>query len=161
MVVGIVDALCAGGCAGAIIVGNLATVGQLPTLPLIVRTAVNDDPASEMIDSIRIGLRAAPAAQGYLVCPCDAAGIIAADVQRMIAAFSASVDGIIIARHDGRRGHPVIIPATLADAVLSPECDSGLNHLARNRPNQVREVECESPGTIVNINTPDDYRRMK
>jgi molybdenum cofactor cytidylyltransferase len=115
-----------------------------------------------MIDSIRIGLKNADHddVAGYLVCPCDAAGLAAADVRRCLDAFAETADHIVIATHGGRRGHPILFPASLASAVHSPECDAGLNRLARNRPQLVREVSCESCGTVANVNTREDYERL-
>jgi molybdenum cofactor cytidylyltransferase len=163
MLLAIVDALLGGGAARVTVVASSALRDQFPPFPPRVDFALNDDPQTEMIDSLRIGL-AIPAqadADGYLICPSDAARITAADVRRCVGAFAETPDRIVLATHAGRRGHPMIFPASLADVVRSAECDAGLNHLARNRPQLVREVACDSPGTIANINTPADYEKLK
>ncbi|MGB7156489.1 MAG: nucleotidyltransferase family protein [Tepidisphaeraceae bacterium] len=160
MLLGVVDALLAGGVCRATIVANATIRQDFPALAPLVGVAINDDPRTDMIDSVRIGLESSPGADGYLICPCDAAGITPADVRKCIDAFAETPDRIVIATHVGRRGHPMIFPASLAPAVRSRECDTGLNHLARNRPQLVREVACDSPGTIANINTPADYERL-
>jgi molybdenum cofactor cytidylyltransferase len=160
MLLGIVDVLLDGGVSWVTVVASNPLCEQLPSLPSRVGLVLNEDPRTEMIDSIRIGLASSPGADGYLVCPSDAARIAAADVRRCVEAFSRSRDSIVIATHNGRGGHPVIIPASLRDAVQSPECDAGLNHLARNRPGRVRTVACDSPGTITNVNTPADFEKL-
>jgi molybdenum cofactor cytidylyltransferase len=163
MVMHVVETLRAGGADEVIIVANAALSGDLVDPLRDVRVVVNDNPDTEMIDSIRIALAASDeaSADGFLICPCDAAGITAADVRRCIETFTDAPDVIIIATHHYKRGHPIIFPASLAAAVRSSECDGGLNHLARNRPNLVRTVECDSPGTIANVNTPADYEKLK
>ncbi len=160
MLLGIIDALLDGGATRVIIVTSSPLLEKLPPLPPLVDVAMNDDPRTEMIDSIRIGLIASGRCDGFLICPSDAAGIAAADVRRCIAAFTETPDRIVIATHAGRRGHPMIVPAALAAVVQSVECDTGLHHLARNRPQRVREVACDSPGTVANVNTPADYEKL-
>ena len=160
MLLGIVEALLEGGAAGVTVVATSAMRHKLPPLPARARVAVNDDPLTEMIDSVRIGIAAAGAHDGFLVCPSDAAGITAADVRRCAAAFAAAPDRIVIATHAGRRGHPTIVPASLADAVRSPLCNAGLNQLARRHPELVIEVACDSAGPLANVNTPADYEKL-
>src|SRR5688572_22332476 len=148
MLLGIVDALLGGGVSSVTVVASTTLVEKFPPLPPGVAIAINNDPQTEMIDSIRMGLAASEPADGYLVCPSDAARLAANDVRRCIDAFAKSPDAIVIATHGGRGGHPIIIPALLRDAVQSRECDVGLNQLARNRPQRVQRVECDSPGTV-------------
>lgn len=164
MVLGVVATLLAGGVRRAVVVVNEPTrIALAERLPPGVALAVNPDPSSAMIDSIRLGLVAGHDgnAAGYVVCPCDAVGLTACDVRRCVDAFATSPDRIVIATHSGRRGHPMIFPASLTLVVQSAECDPGLNHLARNRPHLVREVECDSAGTVENVNTRADYDRLR
>ncbi|HEV2294477.1 MAG TPA: nucleotidyltransferase family protein [Tepidisphaeraceae bacterium] len=161
MLLGIVEALLAGGAARVTVVASSPLLQKFPAFPSAVTIAINDDPQTEMIDSIRIGLAASVGFDGYLVCPSDAAKIAAADVRRCIDAFTATPDRIVIATHNGRRGHPLLFPASLAAVVHASECDAGLNQLARNRPQLVREVKCDSAGTITNVNTPADYEKLR
>jgi molybdenum cofactor cytidylyltransferase len=166
MLVGIVAVLIEGGVGNVTVVLNeeldRRLSGLLPSDR--VRSVRNDDRTTTMIDSVRIGLSAAEGGgaspSGYLVCPCDAAGLTTADVRRCVDAFTETPDRIIVATHAGRRGHPILFPASLAEAVRSAECNAGLNHLVRNRPELVREVACESPGTVANVNTPADYEGL-
>jgi molybdenum cofactor cytidylyltransferase len=160
MVLGVIDALRAGGADALTLVVSSQLRDRLGDLSAGVRIVINDDETSEMIDSVRMGVATAGPCDGYLVCPSDAAGIAADDVRRCVGAFHQTPEQIIIASHAGRRGHPVIFPATLASVVRSRECDAGLNQLARNRPQLVRVVECVSPGTVTNVNTREDYERL-
>lgn len=160
MVLGVVDALRAGGADAVVLVTHSELRDSLRELSPELRIVINVDARSEMIDSIRIGMNAAPDCDGYLVCPADAAGITADDIRRCIDAFRGTPEKIVVASHAGRRGHPVILPSSLADAVRSRECDAGLNQLARNRPELVTTVECTSRGTITNVNTRDDYQGL-
>jgi CTP:molybdopterin cytidylyltransferase MocA len=163
MLLGIIDALRAGGVDRVVVVASSEVRSELGRLTAGSNVVANDDPASQMIDSVRIGLDAADRddVAGFLVCPCDAAGISAADVRRCVDGFAHFPDRVVIATHAGRRGHPMLFPKSLADAVRSAECDAGLNHLARGHAELVIEVACESPGTLANVNTPADYQRLR
>lgn len=121
----------------------------------------NDDPATEMIDSIRLGIAAWRARSmrpqdGFLVCPGDHPGLSAEDVGRCLAAFRESPDRIVVATRNGKRGHPLIFPAGLAAIVESAVCDGGLNQLVHRHAELVREVECASPGVLHDVDSPAD-----
>ena len=166
MLLGIAEALMQGRVDYLMIVAHTQLLNKLPAMPANVRVIVNDDPQSAMIDSIRLALSAYERCQpiggldGVLVCPCDAAGLHAEDVRRCVEAFRETPNQIIIAAHENKRGHPMIFPAGLIPAVRSSLCDAGLNQLAKHHGPRVRQVACDSPGTIRNVNTPEDYNQL-
>jgi molybdenum cofactor cytidylyltransferase len=166
MLRGLVEALLAGGVSHAVVVaGGHDIADRLGGLDRRAEVVVRQHAShGEMIDSVRAGLRvlatAGEAFGGYLICPCDVAGLTPADVRRCVDAFAHTPNRIVIATHAGRRGHPMIFPASLEPLVQSDECRAGLNHLARGRPQLVREVPCDSPAVLANVNTPEDYRRL-
>ena len=168
MVVGVVDALIEGGVDEVVVVISRAIEQALwlPAWPRPVQLVINDDPDGPMIASVRLGLAAHEASgvverhDGILVCPCDAAGLAAADVRRCVEAFVREPARIVIASRHGRKGHPLIFPVSLIEAVKSDECEQGLNHLARNRPGCVMLIPCSSAGTVANVNTPQDYDQI-
>lgn len=129
-----------------------------------VHVVLNDAPDSEMIDSVRIGLRAAerllPPAAGFLVCPADHPALSAGDVRACLIAFCETPDRIVIASHGGRRGHPLIFPSADAAYVHSAACDGGLHALARAHAPRVRLVACSSPGVTQDVDTPFDYEAI-
>jgi molybdenum cofactor cytidylyltransferase len=132
-----------------------------------VHVAWNDDAQSEMIDSIRIGLRVfrehedVRDTDGFMVCPADHPGITTADFDRCVDAFRAAPDQIIIATRDGKRGHPIVFPAGFARFVESAACDQGLNALPRQHTSRVAHVECKSAGVSRDIDTPEDYEALE
>ncbi|MCH7702448.1 MAG: nucleotidyltransferase family protein [Planctomycetes bacterium] len=126
----------------------------------------NDDPSSEMIDSVRIGLSAWDAREsisphdGFLVCPADHPDIPTSDFNQCIKAFIDNPNRIVIATRDGRRGHPIILPAELMTFVESPACDGGLNALRQAFPDRVLQVATVSAAVTRDIDTPDDYEAL-
>jgi molybdenum cofactor cytidylyltransferase len=164
LLLGLVDVIAASRVASVVIVTRRAIAAALglQDAPLAF-VEFNEEDSSEMIDSVRLGLRrlgrepAAAGAAGYLVCPGDHAELSTADVDACVEAFRAATDRIVIAARDGRAGHPIIFPAALAGFVESPSCDPGLRALRREFPQRVAMVECRSPGVLRDIDTPRDY----
>jgi CTP:molybdopterin cytidylyltransferase MocA len=159
----VLDAILAGGAARAVVVTRSELAAELGVDRLAgVVLAINDEPASEMIDSVRIGLRAAQAGSadaaplGFLVCPADHPGLAADDVRKCVDEFRRGPDRIVVAAHGGRAGHPIIFPAALAPEVDSTACDGGLNGLRRSHADRVMLVECASAAVVKDVDTPGD-----
>jgi len=141
--------------------------------------AVNDDASSQMIDSIRIGLSvllddgAAPRGAevdkptpmdrasectGILVVPGDMPGLAVATCRLSVEAYRREPTKIIVAAHNGRRGHPLIFPATLRSVVH--QLDGGLNALLDSHRDRVRLVEAGDAAVLVDVDTWDQYRSL-
>jgi molybdenum cofactor cytidylyltransferase len=128
--------------------------------------AINDDPTSEMLDSVRLGLEALTHAcdvtdtDGYLVCPGDMPLVLAEDVEAVTYEYRRHPQCIAIASHGGRRGHPMAFPAALASE-LATLCERGLNALPDLHPGRVRLVERDSDGVLRDVNTPAEFERLR
>ena len=150
--------------AGVVVVTRtefMATL-DLPSDPR-VRTVVNDDGDSEMIDSIRIGLATVarfPAVDvdGVLVVPGDMPMLHANTVRNCIAAYRDDPDRIVVACHEGKRGHPMIFPFALRTVIEN--LSDGLRMLLQQLPDRVREVVVADSGVILDVDTPEDYQQL-
>jgi len=130
-------------------------------------TVRNDDPQSQMIDSIRLGAEALqdffgvlPDA-GLMVFPGDMPDVDAETVHACIRAFrdlavAANREDIVVAAHQGKRGHPIIVPWALT-AELAEIREGGLAQLLTRCPERVHLVERPSAGVTRDIDTPEDY----
>ena len=167
MLQGVVEALAASAVEGVMLVTHSEIVRALGTWQA-ARTwiVLNDDETSAMIDSLRLGLQAwserveLRARDGVLVFPADQPGITPAEVNVCIDAFRADPGRIVVASHGGRRGHPLVFPASLIPFARSAACDGGLNALPRTYAERLYIVECDSPAVTRDIDTPEDYRRV-
>lgn len=134
---------------------------ELPRSPRVA-IATNDEPKSEMIDSVRIGL-SAPATgspgDGILVVPGDMPRLMVGTVRRCIDAFRNDAGCLVVATYAGRRGHPLILPHAMTDHVAT--LSGGLNTLVHAHQDRLVEVPTDDPGVIENINTPEDYDRLR
>lgn len=150
--------------SGVVVVTRSALAGRLE-LPADERVhlAINDDPTSEMIDSIRLGLATlAPLdpqdEDGVLVVPGDMPTLSAESCGACIAAYAAKPRSIVVATHAGRRGHPIIFPFAERDTV--DHLEGGLRMLPRLHSERVILVELNDPGVQIDVDTTDDYRKL-
>lgn len=110
--------------------------------------------------SVLAGLRAAPAAAGgVLVALADQPLLTPADIAALLACFSAHAGGrIVVPRHAGQRGNPVILPGALARALAA----GGVAPRAHidAHPDQVIWFEAETDHFTRDIDTPEDAARL-
>jgi len=117
----------------------------------------NPAPGSEMLDSLRCGLRALPTAcRGVLACLGDQPGLSPALIEALVAAFGRH-GGVVVPCHEGRRGHPVLLGVEYVDRVLACYDGVGLRGLLDDPSVEVHEVPW--PTTLADLDTPEDYRR--
>ena len=65
---------------------------------------------------------------------------------------------IVVPAYRGRRGHPIALPWRLAAEVKSLPKGVGLNALVARHAADVVEFEVDEPGTVVDLDTPEDYQ---
>lgn len=161
-----VEALLAASPEAVVIVVSEAGRGMAEPLAARCEIIVNPHPDAEMIESIQLAIRHIEVTRphrdggGYLVCPADVADISPETMRTCTAAFQRDPARIVIATHNGKRGHPIIFPQRLAGEVLSLAPTEGLNLLPRRHPADLLEVPCDDPAVVRNVNTPADYNRL-
>lgn len=162
-----------------IVVVTRSELVQVLDLPIgdRLRVAINDDAASQMIDSIRLGLSTwldngvlsgasdvdnpsqvdgATEGTGILVVPGDMPGLSVATCRLCMNAFREAPTSIVVGTHAGQRGHPLIFPASLRADVK--ELQGGLNLLVERFSDRVRPVETHDPGAVEDVDTWEQYR---
>jgi molybdenum cofactor cytidylyltransferase len=122
---------------------------------------VNADWPKGQLSSIHAAIRSLPAGvtEGILVCPVDHPLISAHLVAALIAAFDSSGKLIVLPKHGGRRGHPVIFRAGLYEELLAAPAEVGARQVVWNHAAEVMEVETEEEGVILNLNDPESLRK--
>ena len=123
-----------------------------------------------MKDSVQYGLRHieanyAPIAEdAWLLAPADMPNLSPRVINALIALHNPTHPAILVPTLEGKRGHPVLFPWTLAAEVFLLSAAEGLNVL-RQRHNS-REIPCDSfepAGTAAfsDVDTPEDYQRVR
>ena len=145
-----------------------------------ISVAINDDAASQMIDSIRIGLsalfddfkKASPVEKGdkpslldrvsdctgILVVPGDMPELAVKTYRLCVETYRREPTKIVVAAQDGRRGHPLIFPAALRTVV--GRLDGGLHALLDAHRDRVQLVETGDPAALEDVDTWDQFRSL-
>ena len=122
------------------------------------RVVINPHPEEEMLESIRLGLREiAPDAPGAFLWPADHPAVSAVTIATLSRFAHPAL--ALIPCWRSRRGHPALIGRKLFPAIEEIPPGEGLRHLWRTLPDAVVEFSVEDPGTVQNVDTPEDYRQ--
>jgi len=117
------------------------------------------DPDAPMFESIRAGLESARAIDPdatIILQPADhpevAASTLTAvtdwSLQRRVQA--------VIPEHQGRGGHPALIPASVAARILKSDCPTGLADFWSAHPDLCTRLPVDDPTILRDIDTPGD-----
>ena len=122
---------------------------------------VNADWPTGQLSSIHAAIRSLPAGatEGILVCPVDHPLVSAHLVAALIAAFDAGGKLIVLPKHNGRRGHPVLFGAGVYEELLTAPVAVGARQVVWNNAAEVIEVETKEEGVILNLNDPEAVRK--
>ncbi len=116
-----------------------------------------------MLSSLQEGLRALmplkPAAVVLLLV--DHPRISSTLIDALIAAFGEGRGRIIIPVHGGRRGHPVLFASELFAELLAAPQSVGARQVVRAHPELVYELPVADAGILEDIDTPEDFGRLK
>ena len=125
-----------------------------------VEVVVNPDPKSEMLSSVRCGLRALPdGCRAVLLALGDQPGISPRLVNALVEAFAQSDKDIAVPTYEGRRGHPLLFSIDYRDKILGEYDEVGLRGLLRDHPEAVLEVPVPWSVVLTDLDYPEDYRR--
>lgn len=125
------------------------------------RVAVNPRPEAEQVDSLRAGLAALPPeTEAAVVAPADVPGIEAAAVRALVEAFRARGAPVARATHGGAHGHPVLFARGVFPELLAGPLPEGARTVVHAHAAEVEEVPVDLPEVLVDVDTPEDYRRL-
>jgi molybdenum cofactor cytidylyltransferase len=123
-----------------------------------VRVVRNLDRDGDMAASVRTGRDAlSPQVTGVLIALCDYPLVTAGTVGSCVERHRLDPGEIVIPCHNGRRGHPPLLPRPLLDELAEPLT---LRDLLRSNQQRVRHLEVDDPGVLIDMDTPEDYRRI-
>jgi CTP:molybdopterin cytidylyltransferase MocA len=112
---------------------------------------------TQMFDSIRIGLAAvAGSCSRILFSPVDVP-LFSADTVRRLLATEAD---LAVPVSGGRRGHPVMISASLIPPLLADGGEGGMRGALTRAGAAETLVECPDAGMLRDADTPEDYRAL-
>jgi molybdenum cofactor cytidylyltransferase len=125
-----------------------------------VEFAYNRDWRSGMLSSVQCGFKVlAGDAHGVLVVLGDQPKISTTVINKLIDAYRSSGKGIVLPVYRGERGHPVLLDVKYRGDVANLSPETGLRGTVYNHPEDILEVEVESPSILKDIDDMSDYKR--
>jgi molybdenum cofactor cytidylyltransferase len=125
-----------------------------------VKLVENLEPDSEMLSSVRCGLRALPSdCEAALIAVGDQPAITTLLIRKVFDAYQSSGRGIVVPVAGGKRGHPTILAARYFVEILQGFDGVGLRGLLLAHSGDVQEVETDDPALLADIDVPEDYLR--
>ena len=119
---------------------------------------VNQTPEAGMFSSVQTGCRAIPDDEAALLCPCDCPGI-STETARTVATHLNESRSIIIPSYQGRRGHPVGLPAWFVEYIRElPPTTPGLRSLWPRVADQIIELDVPDAAILHDFDTREDVR---
>ena len=111
-----------------------------------------------MLSSVKCGLGSLPAIfEAALVFQGDQPLIKAETVNIVIRAYRQSGKGIVVPVFQKKRGHPLLVSSRYREEIEKLDYGEGLRGLALKFPEDVLEVQVNSPGILRDIDTPEEY----
>ncbi len=156
------DTLVSAGIRNIVVVigpGRDRIVPVLDDLPSnVLKIGFNEDPGSEMAESVRIGMRLIDhSSSGILICLSDHP-IVSKETLRLLAALhEEDRKKIIIPAYQGKKGHPTLFPASVMTGIFE---GLTLGDIIRRNPDLMRIVEVQDEGVVIDLDTMEDYRRI-
>lgn len=130
------------------------------------KVAVNNDWQKGQLTSIITGLNNLDMTKteteeihGAIICPVDHPLLTQSLLVDLLQGYWLSKKRIIIPTHQGQRGHPVIFDRELFDEIRNAPLDIGARAVVRNHEDDVLEVNVDDEGVLINIDSPDDYKK--
>jgi len=159
----------------------LATLSEAGIAPLVVvsRTAVdigdvwdearsadvvqtiNPDPARGQLSSLVCGLAALAAPPPAVLMTLVDVPLPRVDTVRLLVdAWRRTQAPLVRPVFDGRHGHPAIFGAALLNGLRAADLSAGAQPIVRAFADRAIDVDVDDPGVLVDIDTPEDYRRL-
>jgi CTP:molybdopterin cytidylyltransferase MocA/REP element-mobilizing transposase RayT len=122
------------------------------------RIVINKDYAAGMFTSVQAGLRALPArTKCVLVALADQPKLRAETVRTLLGRFTGK---IVVPSFGGRQGHPLLLAARYVPEILAMDGSLTLKHFLANHPGDLTRLVVEDEGVLVDVDSPEDYRRI-
>jgi molybdenum cofactor cytidylyltransferase len=121
----------------------------------------NRDFKKGMFTSIQAGVRCLqPAHQAFFIMPVDTPLVRPATFKLLMDKASQNPGKIVYPVFAGKRGHPSLIPASLAPGILNLKKTDMLKSLLLTQENQALEIIVADSNILFDVDTPEDYAAL-
>lgn len=114
----------------------------------------NPDPSRGMFSSLQTGMAEADG-DALVVLPADMPFVRSTTVRTLLDAFERT-PAIVSPRYDGKRGHPVILPATLRDEIRLADGALTLHDILKRHADLRVDIDVDDRGVVRDVDTMGD-----
>ena len=165
LVVQVINALMLGGVEVVVVITPPRSRVESAEIALLAQqngatVVIPDHETVDMRATIELGLDefdSQPAPDAILICPVDTPGVGPDLIRRLINQSRSRPEAIIVPVSSARRGHPILLPMSIAMKIRFLQAGTGIKCLLNNHPENVVEVACNDD--LDDIDTPEEYRR--
>jgi CTP:molybdopterin cytidylyltransferase MocA len=164
----VVDALRSGGCDHVVaVIGPHVPELVAPAAAAGAHVRVLAEPTPDMRATVIAGLewleqQFHPGPQdAWFLVPGDHPTLDSGVVRQLIAEYESGGHTIIVPTAGNRRGHPSLIAWTHVANIRARPAGEGLNTYFRTRADQTRELPVAAPSILSDLDTPEDYERLR
>jgi len=119
----------------------------------------NPEPQAGPLRSFQLFLREFNESEGAFMVPVDHPLVTRETFSKLMHAFTP--DKIFVPVHRGKRGHPPLFGRRFYEDLLEAPLDEGARYVIHKRKESVVEVEVDDGGILININTPEDLKKIE
>jgi len=128
--------------------------GAVRHLPLTI--VFNNNPSSEMAESVRIGLKSVhDESSGILICLSDYPLITSDTLKILVTWHEKEPDKIIIPVYRNKKGHPTLFPKQFGEEISH---GFTLREIVHKDKRRIQFVEVQDEGILYDMDTEDDYK---
>ncbi len=125
-----------------------------------VRSVYNPDCRKGMLSSVLCGLRALPdETRAVVVVLGDQPSVSKQTINRIIDEYQNTKKGIVLPVYNKERGHPVLIDMKYREEIEALSADVGLRGTVYSHPEDILEVEVDTPSIHQDIDDEADYKK--
>lgn len=128
------------------------------------RVALNPDPSRGMLSSLQeaIKIMNGPGPHSALVALVDHPTVRSSTYRGLREAWEAAGEvGVFLSRRQGKRGHPVLLGPRALAAARHLDPTEELRMAVKAYPEDIKDVDVEDRGVNLDVDTPDDYQRLR
>jgi molybdenum cofactor cytidylyltransferase len=127
-----------------------------------VRWVKNEHYDRGMFSSVQTGVsNLAGNCRAFFLSPADIPLFCPATVEGLSAAYREKKVDVYHPCYGQRRGHPPLIAAALIPSILDFAEPGGMRALLAHSEVTSLNVDCDDPGILIDLDTPEDYERAK
>ena len=130
--------------------------------PVLPRFARNPDPSRGQLSSLWTGMDAAvdSSTEALLMTLVDVPRIAPATIAAVVERWRSTTAPIVRPAIGDRHGHPVLFDRAVFDELRSAPLDAGAKVVVRRYEQQLVNVPVADEGCLVDVDTPEDYKRL-